>query len=474
MDKSKEFLKNTIVIFIGKFSTQFVALLLLPIFTYYLTASDYGMVDLIQTYIMLFVPLLTLRLDSVAFRFLIDTRSDKEAEKKANTNIMVCLAAQCIVSLVITGILAIFLNFQYFILAIFSTVAMMISSVLLQAVRGMGNNPVYSKASIIAAVSTLVVNLVLIIALKWGADSILIASIVANLLCSIYIFMKNKIYSKVKLELLDKKLIKEMLAYSLPMVPNSFSWWLVNVSNRTIIVWLINTTANGIYAVSCKFSSIINSIFAIINMSWQETASVHINDKDASEFFSKTINYILGISISVSIFLIAILPFAFSILIGDEFAEAYQYIPILLVSDIFNILIGLIGGIYVAKKMTKEIAKTTFLSGIIGLVLNLILVKRLGIYAIAISTLIAYGVVAIHRYIDVQKYIKIKISGAMVLFFGIGILVTIPLYYYNQFWTNCASIMVTIILIMVFNRTLIKNGYNMAIGGVKGLIRKPE
>ena len=77
MNRQKDFLINTIVLFVGKFSTQFMSLLLLPLFTTYLLSEDYGLVDLIQTYITLFVPILTLKLDSVLFRFLVDKTDDK-------------------------------------------------------------------------------------------------------------------------------------------------------------------------------------------------------------------------------------------------------------------------------------------------------------------------------------------------------------------------------------------------------------
>ena len=71
MSKNKEYVKNTLILFIGKFATQFVSFLLLPLFTHYLITEDFGWVDLLQSYISLLVPVLTLRLDSSLFRFLI-------------------------------------------------------------------------------------------------------------------------------------------------------------------------------------------------------------------------------------------------------------------------------------------------------------------------------------------------------------------------------------------------------------------
>ena len=80
MSRSKEFTKNTLLLFIGKFTTQFISFFLLPLYTRYLITYDYGYVDLIQTYISLFVPVLILRIDSAIFRFLIEKRNDKEGD----------------------------------------------------------------------------------------------------------------------------------------------------------------------------------------------------------------------------------------------------------------------------------------------------------------------------------------------------------------------------------------------------------
>jgi O-antigen/teichoic acid export membrane protein len=69
MPKENKYLKNTIILSIGKFATQFIAIVLLPLFTRYLSTSDYGYIDLIQTYINLFIPLFLLCFDTAVFRF---------------------------------------------------------------------------------------------------------------------------------------------------------------------------------------------------------------------------------------------------------------------------------------------------------------------------------------------------------------------------------------------------------------------
>ena len=53
MSKNKELVKNTTIVAVGRLSTQFLSFLLLPLFTKYLTSEDYGIVDLITTYVAL-------------------------------------------------------------------------------------------------------------------------------------------------------------------------------------------------------------------------------------------------------------------------------------------------------------------------------------------------------------------------------------------------------------------------------------
>ena len=74
--KNKELIKNSVILIVGKFCTQFITFLLLPLYTFKLSTSEYGIVDLITTYVALLVPVITFQLEMAIFRFLIDFRND--------------------------------------------------------------------------------------------------------------------------------------------------------------------------------------------------------------------------------------------------------------------------------------------------------------------------------------------------------------------------------------------------------------
>ena len=90
MNKKKQLAKNTIIIFFGRVCTQLISFFLLPLYTGYLSTKQYGLVDLIQTYVTLLVPVITLELEMSIFRYLIDSRSsDKDTKKLISNNFFV-------------------------------------------------------------------------------------------------------------------------------------------------------------------------------------------------------------------------------------------------------------------------------------------------------------------------------------------------------------------------------------------------
>ena len=455
MNKNKELVKNTIIIFIGKFCTQFITLLLLPLYTHFLSTEDYGYIDLIQTYLTFFIPLILLKIDAGIFRFLIDARKSEEEKNKIITNGIFIMFVELIISTILFAVAVKIFSIKYSILIVMNLISLSVLTFLLQIVRGIGKNKQYSFSSIIAAIVTIVLNLIFLVGFHKNGKYVLIASLISNIICTIYLLIVNKILKNVKIKYIDKKLIKYLLKYSIPMIPNELSWWIVHVSDRTIISYALGVAANGIYSVSCKFSNILSSIFNIFNLSWQESAALHINDTDKDEFFSNVINKVFNLFICFCIGILACLPFVFELLIKDSYREAYKYVPILLLANIFSVLIGLIGSIYVAKKMTKEVAKTTMIAAIINLTIDIALIKVIGIYAAAISTLVSYMLLAIYRYIDVQKYVKVKIPIKNIVVNSIIFILVVVLYLYNNIALNVINLLLCILYAIIVNKELL-------------------
>ncbi len=460
MSKKKELAKNTIIIFIGKVCTQLISFFLLPLYTGYLTTSQYGTVDLIQTYVRLLVPLITIELEMGVFRFLIDARGkDKDTKEVMTNNFMILFMSLLLFSggyLIVTQ----FVKIDYRLLILFDVFICTITGNLLQVTRGFGKTLDYSIACIITGVMTVVLNIILIVFCGLRVPGMIISMAVANGLGALYLFIKLKMYKYFDKELVNGGLVKSMIKYSAPLVPNDISWWIVSVSDRSIISLVLGTAANGIYSISNKFPTLLSSVFSIFNMSWCESATLHINSEDRDEFFSDICNTVVKLFSSLGVGMIACMPFVFPLLIDSSYNEAFIYIPILALGVTFNIGVSLYSSIYIAKKMTKQVAMTSIMGAIINIVVNVALIKYIGLYAAAISTMVSYFVMMLYRHFDLKKYLNIKYEKG--IFFKTILIFTfaIFLYYQRNVILNVINLVVVVIYAVIINKEFLLGTWN--------------
>jgi len=465
MDKSskkKELAKNTLIIMVGQICTKFLSFFLLPLYTYVLDSSEFGIVDIVTTYVGLIVPCITLQLENGAFRFLVDVRGDENKKKSIITNVLNCaIILMCIGVFIYLAIsLIVKIPYKYYIMMI--VLMTIISGIVLQIARGLGDNVAYSVGSLIAGGCTIVFNVVFLVVIPLGPKGMFLSIIIANALCALFVFVKCGLIRYIDFTFIDKKETFDILRYSIPLVPNSVIWWIVNASDRTIIALFLSTSANGIYAVAYKFSNAVMSAYFVFNMTWTESTSLYLKDGDKDHFIADTFITMIKLFSGVCLGIIGCMSFVFPIMVrGDKYSDAYNYIPILMIGCVFNIIVALIGAIYVALKKTKEIALTSLWSGIINVVVNLIFVRYIGLYAAAISTTVAFGVMLVYRYIDVQKYIKLafpKMDGFIIVS---AFVISTVLYYLNSFIGNVVNLIFVAAIFLYMNRRKISSMINI-------------
>ena len=456
--REKQLIKNTGILALGKICTQFVSFFLLPLYTAYLSTKEYGVVDLLNNYVSLLIPIFFFQMDQALFRFLIDARKSDKKKSEIVTTALITVSIQAIIFIVLYSIVSIFIHNEYKYFLLTNVVVAMYSSMLLQICRGLGDNTSYSLGSLVSGISTIVLNVIFITIFHMGAYGMLIATLIANILCIIFLFFRKRIYRLLIKKNYKKTTRKELWKYSIPLIPNQLSWWIVNVSDRTIITHFMDVGYNGIYSAANKFSTICITFFNFFNMTWSESASMHIKDGDSDIFFSKILNISLKLFSSLCFIIIAIMPFCFKYLItGKGYASAYYQIPILMLATIFTITVSLLGSIYVALKKSNEIAKTSIIAAIINILINIVFINKIGLFAASISTVVAYLSMSIYRYIDVQKYVKVKVDLKNILYILLLSIIVLTTYYIRNNILCLISLIITILLSIIYNKDIIKS-----------------
>lgn len=465
MTKESKLLKNTAIIAIGNICTKCISFFMLPLYTSILSTIQYGTVDLISTYTSLIIIVLTLQFEQGVFRFLIESRNNLKKQKQYISTTIISLL---LLNIPIGVLLVIGLNllkYQYAYYVVFIILIGVCISVLLQIPRGLGDNVTYATGSCISGSLNVILNVIFIAVLNWRVEGMLLATILSQGIAAIYIAMKLKIWEYIKISLFEVENFKKLLKFSAPLIPNTFCWWVVNASDRVIIKAFINVAANGIYSVACKFPTIFNMVTNIFQLSWTESAAENVEDKDSGSYMKKIMQRTIRMYSSANIVIISIMPFLFNVLIGKNFIDAYNYIPLLMTGAFFQGVANLYGSIYTAYKMTKEIAKTTILAAILNIFINVVLVKRIGIYAAAISTVLAYFTITVIRHIDINKKIRMQYNKWYLISESIVYIIVFFAYYSR-------NIKIQIIALILLIPYCIKQNYGMLKAMVKGIYDK--
>ena len=454
MKQEKELIKNTFIIAIGKFSTQIVSFLLVSLYTAKLTTEQYGNYDLIITIITFITPFITLTLEESMFRFLIDAKNKKEEKSIITQTVITILTTLVIACVIIFAVIKIFSinTTKLFIPYVIAVVLMALMNAL---VRGLGRIKLYSLSNFILSVITIVLNIVFILGTNLKVDGLLLSVIIANMIMVVFLSANVHLLKFIDVKLINKKLMKEMLVYSIPLIPHSLSWTIINLSDRVIITSALGPASNGIYAVSNKFPTIINTVYNYFAIAWKESAAKALHEDDSNKYYNKIYTSLKNIVYSATVGVVAVVPFIFGILINGGYKEAYLYIPILVFSVYFSNMASFYGGIFSAYKRTKIIGTTTLVSAIINLVVDIVLIKFIGIYAAALSTLLSSIFLYWYRKNKMREFVKLKHSKDLTMTILITLVVFVS-YYSNNVIFQAVALLLTVIYAMLMNKGIVK------------------
>ncbi|MDO5702494.1 MAG: oligosaccharide flippase family protein, partial [Lachnospiraceae bacterium] len=404
MSREAELVKNTTVLSIGRFLPKLCAFVTLPILTACLTKAEYGTYDLIATLVMLVIPIATLQIQSAAFRFLIDVRGDREASSEIISNIFVVTIP---VTVVASFVIQFFFRDFDAPVRILITCYFLLDTVYLtlgQICRGLGKNRTYSIAAILLAVVYTICIVIAVYAAKGGLTGVLASLCVSQLAGITYLAMRTDLIGMLSPSKISGAKIRELLAYSWPMVPNNLSTWVLKLSDRLVITYFLGIEANAVYAVANKIPNMLSIAQSVMVMAWHENASVAAKDKDASEYYAKMLDKVFSFMFGCTALLIAATPILFVLLIRGDYDDAYCQMPVLILAMFFFVMSSYFGGIYIAHKKTVNVGISTMVAAGINLLIDLCFVNVIGIWAGSISTLTAYVVLYYYRMFNSRSF----------------------------------------------------------------------
>lgn len=409
--RGKELLTNSLLFAIGNLGTKLITLIMVPVYTHYLSTSNYGQLDLFITTMTMLTPVISLSIFDAVFRFTLD--KEKDNNQVFSNGIIVTLVGGFITCLIGFFIFYVFQQFNiiWFTLMLFTNTLLMF---FMNFYRGINNIKSFLTTGILSAVIGASLSLYLLIKYK-SVESVLIGTTLGNLISIIFVFLISKSMTYWSFKTVSQKNILFQLKYSVPLIPNSFAWWVTNDAARFLILFFVGTIGNGIYGVASKVPAALTIFFAIFSQAWQISAINEYKSNDKDIYYSKVFNTLLLVSfIGVSLILTFLKPMI-SVLFSDRYFVAWENVPFLLLSAVFSNISAFLGTTYIASGKTRAIMRTTFIGMIINVFFSSILISIMGVQGAGIGSMLGFLFVIILRLKGTKELVNIHIDFLKVL-----------------------------------------------------------
>lgn len=464
MNEYRNLAKNTFLFSIGTLGSTVISFLLVMIYTRYLTPSEYGIIDLVQTTISLMVPIITLQITDAVFRFAMEDNTDKK--RLLSTALYFVFIVFFLFSLV-----SIYLATRYIpkeIIPLFYGLVLANSIIGVQTgfAKGQKNIKALVIAEILASIFLALIVVIFLVKLQMGVIGYLLAILSSGIFKSLVLWIKGRM-SNYLVQSFDKRLLKQMLKYSIFLMPNVIMWWIVNVSDRYLLAYFLGIEAVGIYAISYKIPQLLRIPTMIFYQAWQISAVEAYKSENKDKFYSNILGvYIALLMLALSV-LISVLKPLISVLFSSSFYESWKYAPFLLYGSIFSALSSFSGVAYIASKESKGALLTSSVAAIVNAIVNIILIPIWGIYAAAFSTFLAYFTMWAARMIHIRKFVNLQLNlRKFILAFAITLFQSGTLYiqlsFLGYFVVHATSMLFIILIFRHEAESLIKTGKDLS------------
>lgn len=457
MNQGKKLLKETLIYSIGNFGSKILAFILVPLYTFFLTKAELGIFDLVLTSVNLFVPIVTLQSSDAVYRWLLEVNDDKNHEKKiaAISNTLTITTLCILLFSILFIVLCLFVKLSYPVYFILILISSSYLPVLLSILRGLRNTRLYSVMGIVNTGLLVLLNVLFLYVFKIGLNGLFLAFAISNILTGALLFYSGKLYRFVSLDYISTIEIKRMISYSLPLVTNIISWWLINASDRYVILYFLGENYNGIYAVSTRFPSIIIAVNSVLMMAIQDHTLTSGNSIKDLELNSRLFNSFVRVELSLVILLTLLSPFFVQHFIGKDFTDSWKYMPFLYIGVGLSAISSYIGLGYQKTKDTKGIAYTTLIGAVLNIIISVGLISKIGLYAPALGTFIGFLAIYLIRRKQTVNSFPLKVDNTTLysliilqILISYIIIFKTGLYFYISF-------IITVILLLYLNKSFL-------------------
>ena len=221
-------------------------------------------------------------------------------------------------------------------------------------------------------------NILLLAVFRMGITGYILSNIIADGVTALVLFAALRLWRYLNPRALRRSLARRMFRYCLPLIPATVCSWIINISDRYFISYLIGSDVSGQYAVAGKVSMALLTVSGIFTDAWQLSIVSDRPREEKGRFFSNVFSVFEAGVLSAAAVLIAAAPLIIRLLAAPGYFTAWHYVPLLVLGAAVASLGSFFSSVYTSEMRTSATFMTTLLGAAANLVGNALLIPRWG------------------------------------------------------------------------------------------------
>ena len=387
--------KHSAIYGLGGLVSRILAVLLLPLYTRFLTPSDYGKVETLIALTTVIGIVLRMGIHAAFFRFYFDSTDPEHRRLVLRTSFWFTMAmatAGLVCGLLLAAPIADLLfgssdDSELVMAAFVGLWAGMNYEQLTSLFRVEERSVAFVSASLANILLTIGATLLLVVALDQGPIGVIVGNFTGTLL--VYAALVG--YRREQLGLqFDRGLLREMNRFGIPLIPTALFVWTTNFSDRIFLVTLADTDEVGLYSVGVRIASAMVLLLTAFRLAWPAFAFSIEDEREAQRTYAYVLTYLVLLTTWVAAALGLLSPWIVGWIAAPEFAESSSVVgPLAFAAVAFGAYIVVAIGVGRARR-TQFNWVVTGAGAAVNVALNLILIPPYGMMGAAIATVAAF------------------------------------------------------------------------------------
>lgn len=251
---------------------------------------------------------------------------------------------------------------------------------------------------------------------SWNVEYVFLANLIASTLTFIML-LPSAINLKAGF---DKELWKQMFIYAFPLLFFGMAGIVNETFDRILLRYLLPSDIAeaqiGIYGACYKISILMTIFIQAYKYAAEPFFFSYSKEKDAKQTYADLMTYFViatsFIFLTTTLFMDVAL-----LMIGKDFREGKEIIPILLMANLFLGVFYNLSIWYKLSNQTKYGAYIAIAGAVVTIAANLILIPRMGYQGSAWATFICYAMMMLVSFVLGHKYYPIPYNYKKLLFY---------------------------------------------------------